>query len=356
MNKRIQFTNFMIVAAMMVSVSYAGTIKSRGTAGAYELSIPVGARGVALNGANLAIVSGVEALYYNPAGASNLERGFEAQFSNMSYIAGIDITYAAFVANAGGAGTFGFSIKSLDFGDIMRTTAENTEGTGETFSPSFITATATWSKAFTDRIRFGVNMKLVSETILRSSASGIASDLGVQYGFANLPVRIGISLKNIGSKMQFTGSDLEHKLTPQDSQAGTKDESFQAVSEGFEMPAELIISVAYSPIAGLSLLGSFQNSSFTNNDLRFGGVYSIDLGPASVWAGGAIAVANVEDTKPDDVDKKNWDEYSGSIFGASYGVGVAVPIGNIKVSFETGMRTVTDYFDNNQVWSIKLAF
>lgn len=356
MNKRIQFINFMIVAAMMVSVSYAGTIKSRGTAGAYELSIPVGARGVALNGANLAIVSGVEALYYNPAGASNLERGFETQFSNMSYIADIDITYAAFVANAGRVGTFGLSIKSLDFGDIIRTTAENTEGTGETFSPAFITVGATWSKAFTDRIRFGVNVKFVTETILRTSASGIAADLGVQYSFADLPVRVGINLKNIGSKMQFAGSDLEHKLPPADSQAGTIDESFQVISEGFEMPAELIISVAYSPIAGLSLLGSFQNSSFTNNDVRFGGVYSVDLGPASVWAGGAIAVATVEDTWPEDVSSKDWDEYSGSIFGVSYGAGVAVPVGSIKVSFETGMRTVTDYFDNNLVWAIKLAF
>ncbi|MEE9465728.1 MAG: hypothetical protein V3W14_09190, partial [Candidatus Neomarinimicrobiota bacterium] len=136
MNKRIQFIHFIIVATVMVSASYAGTIKSRGTAGAYELSIPVGARGVALNGANVAIVSGVEALYYNPAGVSNLEGGMEVLFSNMSYIADIDVTYAAFVANAGRAGTFGLSIKSLDFGDIMRTTAENTEGTGETFSPA----------------------------------------------------------------------------------------------------------------------------------------------------------------------------------------------------------------------------
>ncbi len=356
MNKRIQFIHFMIVATMMVGVSYAGTIKSRGTAGAYELSIPVGARGVALNGANRAIVSGVEAIYYNPAGVSNFGQAIEAQFSNMSYIADIDINYAAFVANVGRTGVIGLSIKSLDFGEINRTSAANTEGTGETFSPTAITASVTWSKSFTDRIRFGTNFKFVYEGILRTSASGIAADLGVQYSFARMPLQVGIVLKNLGSKMQFRGPDLEHKLSPEDSEAGTIDESFQAVSEGFEMPAELSVSVAYSPIAGLSLLGSFQNSSFTNNDLRFGGVYNIDLGPASVWAGGAISVATVDDVWPDGVSSKDWDEYSGSIFGASYGAGVAVPVGSMKVSFEAGMRTVTDYFDNNLVWAIKLAF
>ncbi|MEE9466217.1 MAG: hypothetical protein V3W14_11680, partial [Candidatus Neomarinimicrobiota bacterium] len=209
---------------------------------------------------------------------------------------------------------------------------------------------------------FGVNFKYVSETILRTSASGIATDLGVQYSFSNLPVKVGISLKNIGSKMQFTGSDLEHRLPPQNSEPGTLNESFQSVSEGFEMPAELGVSVAYSPIAGLSLLGSFQNHSFTNNDLRFGGVYNLNLGGASVWAGGAVAMASVEDTRPDEegdpdyVESADWDEYSGTIFGVSYGAGVTVPLGNMKVSFETGIRTVTDYFENNMVWAIKIAF
>ncbi len=62
MKNKVQFIRFMIVAATMVSVSMAGTIKSRGTAGAYQLSIPVGAHGLALNGSNMAILGGVEAI------------------------------------------------------------------------------------------------------------------------------------------------------------------------------------------------------------------------------------------------------------------------------------------------------
>ncbi len=356
MNKKIQFISIIIAAAFMVGVSYGGTIKSRGTAGAYELSIPVGARGVALSGANLAIVSGVEALYYNPAGVSNFDKAIEAQFSNMSYIADIDVNYAAFVVNLGRIGAFGLSIKSLDFGDIIRTSALNTEGTGETFSPTFITAGATWSKSFTDRIRFGVNLKIVTESILRTSATGFGADLGVQYSFANFPLKVGVALKNLGSKMQFRGSDLEHKLQPQDSESGSLVEGFQVVSEGFELPAELNISAALSPIPGLSIIGAFQNNSFTNNELRFGGLYSLNLGGASIWAGGAMTMAMVEDDQPGDVEDEDWEDYTENIFGLTYGGGVAIPLGNMKFSFEAGMRTVVEYFDNNLVYSIKIAF
>ena len=346
----------MVLLGAVASSSYAGTIKSRGTAGAYELSIPVGAQGIALNGANLAIVSGVEALYYNPAGASNFGTGVEAQFTNLAYIADIDVNYAAFVTTIGRAGTFGLSLKSLNFGDIDRTTAAIPEGTGETFSPTFITAAATWSKAFSDRIRFGLNFKIVQERILRASASGIAADIGVQYSFANLPLRVGIALKHLGSKMVFEGSDLEHKLLPEGSEAGTRVESFEVASEGFEMPAELNVAVSYEVIPGLSLLGAFQNNSFTNNEMRFGGVYSMTLGTAKVWGGGAMAIASIDDDQPDGVENKDWDEYTGSIFGATYGAGVSLPVGNINVSFDAAMRSVSDYFDSNLVWSLKVAF
>ena len=355
MKKRFKLTSLFLIT-VLVATSYAGTIKSRGTAGAYQLSIPVGARGIALNGANLGSVSGVEAIFYNPAGASNFGGSVEAQFSNMAYIADIAVNYAAFVTKLGGFGTFGLSVKSLDFGDILRTSAENTEGTGETFSPNFITAGATWSKAFTDRLNFGVNFKFVSEQILRTSASGIATDLGVQYNFITIPIRVGVVLKNLGSKMQYSGADLEQKLKPLETEDGTLNEGFQIVSEGFELPVELNISVSYLVIPGLSLMSVFQNNSFSNNELRFGGEYSLSFGPASAWAGGAIATGLIDDDKPDNIGDSDWDEYGGSIFGLTFGAGVSYPVGNMVVSLEVAQRLVTNYFNNNTVWSLKLAF
>ena len=66
-------------------------------------------------------------------------------------------------------------------GDIPVTTIDNPEGTGATFSPTFVVLGVTYSNALTDRIRVGFTANLVSEEIQRPSASGVSFDAGVQY-------------------------------------------------------------------------------------------------------------------------------------------------------------------------------
>ena len=346
----------LIVAGALLATAFAGTVKSRGTAGATQLSVPVGAHGIALNGANLANVSGVDALYFNPAGASNFDKSFETVVTDMSYLGDINVNYVALVGNVGKAGVLGFSVKTFDFGSIPVTSAENTEGTGETFSPDFMTVGATWSKALADRMRVGMNLKFVQERIMSTSASGVGVDIGVQYSFSNRPIKIGVMLSNLGSKMQYAGSDLEQKHIPDDTGEGTLNESFQIISEGFEMPAELNMSISYEVIPNLSLMASFNNNSFTTNQTSLGGEYNLAFGTSSVWVGGAVALGSVDDEQPDDIGSGDWGEYTGSNFGATFGAGINYPIGSMVVSLEMAQRTVIDYFDNNMVYSIKFAF
>mgnify|MGYP001280268856 CR=1 FL=1 len=68
--------NKLLTILLIITCGFAGTGKSVGTAGGTELLIPTGAKGIALNGANGANVSGVDAIYYNPAGISNLHMLF----------------------------------------------------------------------------------------------------------------------------------------------------------------------------------------------------------------------------------------------------------------------------------------
>ena len=78
------------------SISVAGTSASIGTDSGNQLLIPTGAKGIALNSSFNASVTGVDALYYNPAGIAGKVNGVEAQFSSFSYIADIKHSYAAF--------------------------------------------------------------------------------------------------------------------------------------------------------------------------------------------------------------------------------------------------------------------
>ena len=86
-----------------------------GTAGAQELLIPVGARGLSLSGSYVAGLEGVESIYYNPAGLALMDKSVEVLFSHTTYIADIGISYAAIGTRFEGFGTLGFTYKISRF-------------------------------------------------------------------------------------------------------------------------------------------------------------------------------------------------------------------------------------------------
>ncbi len=94
-----------------------------GTAGAQELLIPVGARGVALGPSAMVFARGADAIYFNPAGLGRMDRSVEAMFSQMSYFADINVSYGAIGVSAGSFGSLGFTLKTISFGDIPVTTS-----------------------------------------------------------------------------------------------------------------------------------------------------------------------------------------------------------------------------------------
>ena len=78
-----------IILLLAVSNVFAGGGKRTGTAGASELLIPVGPRGIAMGESNLVAATGIEALFWNPAGVSHMQNNADVLFSHMSYIADI---------------------------------------------------------------------------------------------------------------------------------------------------------------------------------------------------------------------------------------------------------------------------
>ena len=65
--KRLLLTLLVISLSLQLlsDISFAGSGKRIGTAGALELLIPVGSKGAALNGANQALSSCLDAIYWN---------------------------------------------------------------------------------------------------------------------------------------------------------------------------------------------------------------------------------------------------------------------------------------------------
>lgn len=341
-----------LVTLLVATLAFAGTGKSVGVYGALELTIPTGAKSVALSESNQAVVSGADAMFYNPAGIAKLGTNMEAQLSNLNYLADIGVAYGAFVAKVGN-NSVGLSAKTLDFGDILRTTAEDPNGYQQAyFSPKFITISASFAKMFFDRVAFGATFKTVSETFVQTSATGIAFDMGVQYKAADMPLSIGVTLKNIGVKMQFAGNDLEQTLSPEGSEAGTITENFAVTAQGFEMPASLDIGLTYNLMGMVDLHGVFKNNSFGFNEYRLGAEYNLKMDMLSAWAGGGTSMYSVDD------DTEGWaDDITKNPFGISFGAGVLVPISNFNLGIEYGYKsTALDGLDDLSVIAFTFGF
>jgi len=332
----------MVLFSFVTSEIYAGGGKRNGTAGAQELLIPVGARGLSLNGSYISGIEGVEAIYYNPAGLALMDKSVEALFSQMNYIADIGVSYLAIGTKFEGFGSLGFSLKTLNFGDIPVTTVEAPQGTGSTFSPSYLTIGLTYSNNLTDRISIGAKVQLISERILRVSASGFSFDAGVMYNnFANVDgLKIGIVLRNLGPQISFDGADLLRVAEDPLSERGAQYYKIDAAA--FELPSQLEIGAAYESslseeISGL-LVSSFEHNNFSNDQYKIGVEFNYDK---LFFLRGAYTFqpeASIDEEK---------------IFGATFGFGVKLSSA-ADISVDYAYR-YANFFDSNHLFALKIG-
>jgi hypothetical protein len=330
-------TVFILVLA--TSNIFAGGGKRTGTAGAAELLIPVGPRGIAMGESNLVNATGVEALFWNPAGVSHMQNNADVLFSHMSYIADIGVEYGAVAASFEGFGAIAFSIKSLAIGDIPVTTTLNPDGTGELFSPTFVTAGLSYSRMLTDAISIGLTANLVSERMADVSATGVAFDFGVIYqNLADVNgLSIGVVLKNLGPDMEFDGSGLYQQTT-----VGGVSRLTKIDAAAFEMPFNFQLAAGYSPVVdemnSLQFTGIYQNNNFSGDEGKLGAEYGYN-NLFFVRAGYQFALQET-------------DNY---IYGFTAGAGINYEIEGFGVKVDYAFRD-TEFFDGNHVFALTLGF
>lgn len=332
-----------ILIILLIATSiYAGDVARKGTSGAEEVLIPVGARGIATGGSFLANVTGLESLFYNPAGLDVIPQT-EAMFSYVSYLADINISYFAIGTSLGDFGSLGFDLKTIDFGDIPITTIQFPDGTGDTYSPSFITFGLTYSKVLTDRISIGTNMKLVTENIGNTNATGFAVDAGVQYRFAN-QLMIGAAVKNIGTNMNFSGSDLESRTTIPGTPPGASSGSYGVITEPFLIPSSFQLSLTYAlnfnEQNNLLFAGAYTANNSYEDVANFGLEYGF-MNNFFVRGGYSYLLENQNE----------------SIYGLTFGAGVNYDIGaGVGFVFDYAYRAVQEFASANQIFTVKLTF
>jgi hypothetical protein len=342
-----RLASFFALVSLVCLSAIAGNINRTGTAGAQELLIPVGAKEVALGGSNVAFVSGVGAIYWNPAGVARTNFGTEVQFSHMTYFGDIGIEYGAISATAEGIGTFGVSIKSINFGNIPVTTEDNPDGTGQTYSPSYVTTGLTYSRLLSDRISVGANFNLVSESIMSTSATGVSLDAGVQYNGLLVPeLKLGFAVKNIGPNMKFSGSNLLRPGSTVGDIRGTQNYSVEAAA--FELPSQIEIALAYEKkfdeTNKITVFTDFENNNYQDDIWKFGAEYAFqDL----LFIRGGY---NLSPNAPKDPLGT-----TSQLYDFSVGAGINYDIGGLTMTFDYAYRH-TVFMSANNVFTVKLGF
>ncbi|MEE1574481.1 MAG: PorV/PorQ family protein, partial [Candidatus Neomarinimicrobiota bacterium] len=193
-----------------------------GTTAASFLDIGIGARSLAMGGAFTAVANDATALYWNPAGITNILQP-TAHFYYAPWFVDIDFTHGAAVVPLGRMGTLGLSITSVTMDEMKVRTLQVPEGTGELFEVSNLALATTYARKLTDRFSFGLNIKLVQEKIWHMNANVIAADVGCLFVTKNKGIRIGMSISNFGSKMKLEGYDTERDFDIDETIFGNND-------------------------------------------------------------------------------------------------------------------------------------
>jgi len=336
--KKVLFILFTLFLGMIGNL-FGGNSSRRGTSGALELIIPVCSRSTAMGGSVVADTKGTEAIYWNPAGVSNTE-GTEVVFSYLNYIADIKYSFVGITTNLGNFGSLGFNTRVMNIGDIIVTTENSPDGTGEIITPNFITVGVTYSRQITDRVFFGSSMSMVHERIMQETARGVAFDFGFQYIPGVRGLKLGVVMKNIGPKIRFDGSDLNKNiLLPEDDpQASHRNLRMELAS--FEMPSYLQFGSSYDvkfdESKKLILAGAFRNNNFSGDEISTGIEFN--------YKDGFMLRMGYKTASEE--------EY---IYGLNFGFGLNFDIDGNVISFDYS-NAQTRFFDNNQWFTFKVKF
>lgn len=251
-----------------------------GQSGASELLMNTTAKGSGFNGINIGSSDGIESASVNPAGVATT-LGTELVFSHTRWLIGSGISVNSIglsqaLGEEGSGGVLGISVNSLSLGKFYRTTTDQPDGNIGTFSPSMANIGITYAKKFTDHIYVGATVRIISQATPDVNAFGGCFDAGVQYrALENDALKLGVTLRNVGPAMKFTGQGLEYRAPIQ--LTNPYNNAVTIPTDKFELPSLLTMGGSYDIAAGesntITLLGGFISNAFYYNQLGAGVQY-----------------------------------------------------------------------------------
>ncbi|MEL6655172.1 MAG: PorV/PorQ family protein [Bacteroidota bacterium] len=339
------------ICSFLAASLFAGNPDRQGEAGAAQLLLNPWASSAGLHSMNTSFVSGVNALRINPAGMVRINRT-EFALGSANYLQGADIRLNSLglTQKVGENSAFGISLMSMDFGDILVTTTDlpDPDPDGPTFNINFFNLGLSYAHVFENKVSVGVTLRGISESTSDVAAFGFAIDAGVQYVTGEDDnFKFGIALRNVGSRMSFTGQGLATNAPSPDGDAYNL--TLAQRSAGFELPSMLNIGLSYDFLIGgdgthrLTALGNFTANSFSRDQI--GGGLEYALKERFMLRAGYRVDVDAE------IDQESI--YSGPSAGASISVPLSKERKNNTLSIDYAYRT-TKVWDGTHNFGVRI--
>ena len=237
-----------IFAAFSINAQYVDNVSKRGTTAAPFLKVSQGARGTAMGSAFVAVSDDASAMFWNVAGIAR-QNNNSVIFDHTQWIAGLSYNFIAGSLNLGDFGTIGLSFVGSNYGEMNVTTVDEPNGTGSVFSVSDVAFSLGWAINLTQEFSIGFNPKVIQQTIWNTSGTAFALDMGVLYDTPFDGLTIGMSITNLGTKLQLSGTSAVLLYDPDKETTGNNDRIPGEFSTGaWSLPLTYVLGFSYDVV------------------------------------------------------------------------------------------------------------
>jgi len=199
------------------------------------LKIGVGARGVAMGEAFVAVTDDASSLFWNPAGLVQTPEN-QVFVAHTEYVADIRHEYLGAMYHLSDVDVVGIAFTSLHMEDMEITTETQPMGTGRYFGFGDAGIGLSYARKMTDQFSFGATVRYVQETLDALRMRSVMIDLGTYYYTGLGTSRFAVVISNFGADVSPEGI-----TTPLD---GTPVETFQS----FSLPTLFKLGFAMDPV------------------------------------------------------------------------------------------------------------
>jgi hypothetical protein len=329
----------LLVLAIVIAFCAAQTTAQNpnlGTSGAQFLKVPVGPRAASMGGAFVSNANDASSLFWNPAGITGVKSG-ELFVAHAEWWATTRLNHAAYVQSLEDVGSFGVSVTVLSMDEMEVTTEADPEGTGQLFDAQDLMIGGTYARKLTEEFSVGLTAKYVRQRIWNESANGVAFDVGTQYRIGFRDFTIGMSMTNFGGDMTYDGIDLKVKY---DANTRSPDERLvpaRLAPDDYPLPLHFQVGISMSPYTSddFSVLVATDVAHPNDNKERVNVGMEMTIVQKFFLRGGYRFGYDIEK--------------------ATFGAGVAVPIGGLSVNFDYAYA-MYDLLPNISRFSLGMTF